>query len=177
MKYPRTRKQIILYKRLVQYCKQLGVKDIPLIAWNKIEEKELFGSKRKASSNRLGHCSQVENKIYIAYNAHRGSLVHLDHTLRHELIHYRFTGVAHGVSFEKKIKELKQGKTWKEFDRNAWVKARDLKWKTESMEWSFRSFIYQTQHTLKKLHGCNCWYCMKARQNDELEYLRERKNE
>jgi hypothetical protein len=158
IKYPRTKKQIILYKRLVKYCKQLGVTPIPIIAWSKNECIELAPKERKEGKNTLGRCFYRKPLIYIAYNKHTG-IRELDNTLRHELIHYRFTGVPHGISFEKKMLELKRGKIWKAFDRLAWAKAFNLKWDLKIMESNFRYFI---SHIIRSDY-CNCYYCFKAR--------------
>jgi len=141
MNYPRTRKQIILYKRLVGYCNQLAVTPIPRIAWSRNEAQELNQKeKRKEAKHNLGCCYNSTPLIYIAYNKHKG-LRHLDDTLRHELIHYRFTGIPHGINFQKRMRELKQGKTWNPFNRLEWAKAFNEKWKLRIMEWNFRAFL------------------------------------
>ena len=137
MQYLRTRKQIIMYKRLVNYCKQLNVTPIPLTAWSRKELQEKRPNERKVSRHTLGECYYSQPLIYIAYNKHSG-IRQLDHTLRHELIHYRFTGIPHGVNFEKKAKELKQGKIFKSFDRTKWLEAFNLKWQLLKMESAFR---------------------------------------
>tara|TARA_B100000029_G_scaffold31644_1_gene30133 strand:- start:4624 stop:5211 length:588 start_codon:yes stop_codon:yes gene_type:complete len=72
----------------------------------------------------LGRCCRGAGVIYISYLRHEG-LRDLDDTLRHELIHWRFPHVDHGVRFQKLMKQLKNGTEWEPFtdeDYKEWVK-------------------------------------------------------
>ena len=130
-----TRKQKILLERTEKYCQQLGVNAIPSIIWTKKEIKTM--PKREVGSRHgkwtLGFCPVRSNFIYINYSKH-GSLTELDHTLRHELIHFRFPNLSHGKNFELYIKNLKNGMIWPKWDRVAYVKSQ---WISLS-EWAFR---------------------------------------
>ncbi len=135
-----SKRKILLLERVDKYCKQLGVTPIPKIVWNRNELKEVRPDKRRVSKNTLGECYFAEPLIYINYPRHKG-LIQLDSTLRHELIHYRFTGIPHGKKFHKKMKELKAGMTWKDFDRNKWRDDFNKKWQNKTMEFKFRQFM------------------------------------
>ena len=118
-----TKKQEILLERMKKYCDQLGVSELPKVVWTLKELMEMPRSivgKNRAGKRTLGTCYYRDNLIYIAYLKHH-NLTSLDNTLRHELIHYRFTGIPHGKRFEKKMKELKQGMTWEAKDRTVSV--------------------------------------------------------
>lgn len=108
-------KKCILMNRLTGYCSQLGLDVIPKIVWTK---KELLGmgipGKGLASKTTLGRCCRKDKVIYVAYSKH-GDLRHLDDTLRHELIHFRFPFLQHGKKFDRLIKELKKGQIWDKF--------------------------------------------------------------
>ena len=117
-----TKKQKILLERLELYCKRLGV-PVPRIVWTKKEMKKLDKFYRGPRHGRgvRGYCCKRINCIYIAYARHH-TLKDLEHTLLHELIHFRFPSLQHGPKFEAKIKELKIGKTiWPAFDRAKFV--------------------------------------------------------
>ena len=122
-------KREILLERLPRYCERLGC-SIPKIIWTKSEFMKLVEvspnlklRKGLASKRTLGRCCRTEGVIYIAYQKHRKSkfdkafvsLRELDHTLRHELIHWRFPQLDHGDKFNKLIGELKTKKRWDKF--------------------------------------------------------------
>ena len=100
-----TKKQKILLERLELYCKRLGV-PVPRIVWTKKEMKKLDKFYRGPRHGRgvRGYCCKRINCIYIAYAKHH-TLKDLEHTLLHELIHFRFPSLQHGPKFEAKIKE------------------------------------------------------------------------
>ena len=99
-------------ERLDKYCKQLGV-EYPEIYWTKKALKEKY-SGENLGKRLLGKCSRDDGWIIIVYNKHNG-LRELDDTLRHELVHWRFPQVNHGVRFEKLMKQLKDGICWEPF--------------------------------------------------------------
>ena len=112
-------KKTILMERLDKYCKQLGC-STPKIIWTKsdfmkvINETPSLKQRGLASKNTLGRCCREEGLVYIAYQK-LVKLRDLDHTIRHELVHWRFPKVNHGERFEKLIKQIKDGVCWEPF--------------------------------------------------------------
>ena len=100
-------------ERLDTYCKQLGVEH-PEVFWTKKAFKERYPGQRVVMRHRLGLCWRMKGAILVVYNKHNG-LRHLDYTLRHELVHWRFPQVKHGARFEKLIKQIKDGVCWEPF--------------------------------------------------------------
>ena len=100
-------------ERLDTYCKQLGVEH-PEVFWTKKAFKERYPGQRVVMRHRLGLCWRMKGAILVVYNKHNG-LRHLDHTLRHELVHWRFPQVKHGARFDKLIKQIKDGICWEPF--------------------------------------------------------------
>lgn len=146
-----TKKQTILLNRMKVYLKRLGMIEEPKIIWTLRElieqPKNIVG--RRASKNTLGECYFRSNLIYIAYNKHH-SLSSLDNTLRHELIHYRFSSLNHGPKFELRMKELKKGKTWPKYYRVDYVKGK----KDLYVSYQFRRFNYFISN-LKRISESN----------------------
>ena len=131
-----------LIDRCTLYSKQLGIK-APRIVWSNEERKSfptfIWG---KRSVKYLGERCLYANMIYIAYDKYK-TLDELDSTLRHELIHIRFSElgcgtrtrwtkdkhgnligrkmVNHSLKFESMMHDLKIGKTWKKFNSSAFV--------------------------------------------------------
>jgi hypothetical protein len=60
-----------------------------------------------------GICSLFHRGIFVRYRQ-KARLSQLENTLIHELVHYRWIWKSHGKDFDKRIKEIKQGKI---FDR------------------------------------------------------------
>ena len=112
-------KKTILMERLDKYCKQLGC-STPKIIWTKsdfmkvINETPSLKQRGLASKNTLGRCCREEGLVYIAYQK-LVKLRDLDHTIRHELVHWRFPQVKHGARFEKLIIQIKDGVCWEPF--------------------------------------------------------------
>tara|TARA_B100001750_G_scaffold225450_1_gene217287 strand:+ start:184 stop:624 length:441 start_codon:yes stop_codon:yes gene_type:complete len=129
-------KKTILMERLDKYCKQLGVEH-PKIYWTKKEVREKY-SGENLGKRLLGKCSRGAGWIIIVYNKHDG-LRQLDDTLRHELVHWRFPQVNHGVRFEKLMKQLKDGICWEPFT-NADYEA----------YWKKRVYSYNKKHGIVK---------------------------
>jgi len=165
-------KKETLMNRLDGYCSQLGLDVIPQIVWTKKEFLDMgIEGKGLASATTLGRCCRREKVIYVAYSKH-GNLRHLDDTLRHELIHFRFPFLQHGKKFDRLIKELKNGQTWDKFTTNDFEKLdkektekRDKRIadgyycghysfgpKSEFMErgWQFRKFWFYINEVSKK---------------------------
>jgi len=132
-----TRKQEILLERSKQYCKQLGISPEPKFIWTLKQVRELPKSIRgqRVNKNAWGYTFNRANLIYIATNKTK-KLTHLDNTLRHDLIHYRFDGLPHGKNFERRIKDLKNGKTWPPKNRENVVE----KYQQQHIDYNFRRF-------------------------------------
>ena len=123
-----TKRQQILQRRLVSYCRRLGLGTaIPEIIWSRKEYKK-FSSLHiglRVSKHLRGSCFRLANKIFINYYGTNNGLVHfvpsldkMDYYLRHELIHYRFPKLNHGKKFEQEVEKLKNpNKFWPYFDR------------------------------------------------------------
>lgn len=124
-----------LQQDLKKYCKQIGVSDeeIPRLIMNKNEMKEVGANwkyKYLRLSNNYGVCYPKYKTIFVDLNrkvyrpklyprkehkiAIRKKTTYTDfrHTLVHELVHYRWKSMPHGVKFEQRIKEILKGKTF-----------------------------------------------------------------
>lgn len=98
-----------------KYCKQIGIPDdrIPVLIFTKPELRALrdkIGMKRM-KFNVLGTCYWTEKTIFINLY-HIDNKRTLDNVIIHELVHYRWHWIPHGLKFEKRIKEIKRGMTF-----------------------------------------------------------------
>jgi len=112
-----------LHEQLVLRCEQMGIVDIPRLVLttkdvlNMPVEKTV--GRRTSAYKFLGVCYRDAKTIFVnirhkAIKRLKGSKVGTaEETLIHELVHYRFTYLSHGKEFQKRIKDIKNGKVWK----------------------------------------------------------------
>lgn len=120
-----------LCNELIGYCQQLGVSVIPKIYWDLQDLQQNLSSETLEFYLQLfllhdfedidGATSRFSHVIFINFANHR-SFDDLIDTLLHELVHYRFPLKNHSQRFDKKIRDLKEGKIWPYFDRDRFIK-------------------------------------------------------
>ena len=118
----------------VKYCKQIGIVRPPRLI---LDRKEMHAVLVSAGKNKRcagwGQCFRdmetifVDTGIRIHYPSrmykgwqnpqreqvkHKSKYIDFRNILVHELVHYRFAYLQHGKKFEKRIKEILQGRTF-----------------------------------------------------------------
>lgn len=114
----RNQKMEILRQRLQLYCKQIGIVDCEIPHMYFYGEE--FSNESNAATQRhglresrrggryttyFGLCAVYSRTIFVNMRGRR-TLRELNHTLVHELVHYRFRYMSHGVKFERRIKDI-----------------------------------------------------------------------
>src|SRR4029078_7837057 len=122
----KAQKMQVLQERLPKFASQIGIIncEIPTLFFDyaefckSVNESSIRlgfkprGGKTTRSRN-WGYCSYLTRGIFISVNVRNRPLRDLEHTLIHELVHYRWHYMSHGANFEKRIKQVKQGKEFK----------------------------------------------------------------
>jgi hypothetical protein len=135
----KTRDRERLYTDMLRYCDQIGIlkEETPTLYLDKQEYSALrkAGGSRAVRDNRYGECNREQRAIFInsrtreyqikqylteigskrtGIRAHlryvKPTYRHYLHTLVHELVHYRFDSMPHGFKFDKRIKEILNGR-------------------------------------------------------------------
>lgn len=125
----------------IKYCRQIGIplNRIPRIVWTAKEMNQIYeekhprsiGQQRAVTSRVIGHCDRELQTIFIDANEQyirrkypmrrkgwyrlvqkKWNYYEARHTLVHELVHYRWPKLRHGRAFEKRIKEIIQGRAF-----------------------------------------------------------------
>jgi hypothetical protein len=105
-------------KKVREYGQQIGIaaQEIPNIVFTRREvltmPKELTAGRRTVTHKCLGICFCRAKTILINVKKHT-SYEDLKHTIVHELVHYRFRYLKHGMRFEKRISLIQRGKRYK----------------------------------------------------------------
>ena len=109
-------KRLWILNKVVHYCELLKVAPpwvfLTMAEYNqwKKEQREKTGHKRVGRSDCLGVCHRKENFIVILPKR-MSNLAAVDHTIRHELIHYAKPSYNHhSADFADRMKKLKDGK-------------------------------------------------------------------
>jgi hypothetical protein len=66
---------------------------------------------RRPSTGCLGRCIRSMRTIFVNVRKHR-NYYDARNTMIHELVHYRFPHMGHGPAFEKRIEEIRKGRTF-----------------------------------------------------------------
>src|SRR5918911_4319511 len=102
-------------KTVTEYGQQIGITahEMPNIVFTRREllamPKELTAGRRTVSHKYLGICFRSARTILINVKKHT-SYEDLKHTVVHELVHYRFRYLKHGMRFENRISLIQRGK-------------------------------------------------------------------
>jgi hypothetical protein len=105
-------------KTITEYGQQIGITphEMPNIVFTRREllamPKELTAGRRTVSHKYLGICFRSARTILINVKKHT-SYEDLKHTIVHELVHYRFRYLKHGMRFENRISLIQRGKRYK----------------------------------------------------------------
>ena len=120
-----------LKEDFVKYCDQIGIVQRPRLILDRKEMHTILvdnGKVKRAAGH--GQClwdldilfvdtgkRNLRNKTYpwrgrYVRNNKKMTLRELRHVLVHELVHYRFRYLNHGVKFEKRISEILKGRTF-----------------------------------------------------------------
>lgn len=106
-------KDKILKQELPKYCKQLGIREYPSLVFT-LKEYNESGGNSPVDEKRLGIC--FKDKKLICVRIDIGDPIE---TLIHELIHYRFPSMPHGVMFDNYVKQTLEGNKLSLY--NGWV--------------------------------------------------------
>jgi hypothetical protein len=104
-------------KKVREYGQQIGItaQEMPDIVFTRREvlamPKELTAGRRTVTHKCLGICFCRARTILINVKKHT-SYDDLKHTIVHELVHYRFRYLKHGMRFEKRISLIQRGKRY-----------------------------------------------------------------
>ena len=104
-------------KTVRKYGQQIGItaQEMPDIVFTRREvlamPKELTAGRRTVTHKCLGICFCRARTILINVKKHT-SYDDLKHTIVHELVHYRFRYLKHGMRFEKRISLIQRGKRY-----------------------------------------------------------------
>ena len=105
-------------EKVREYGQQIGVRspDMPKVVFSRKEvlsiPKELTSGRRTVTHKYLGICFRRAKTILINVKKHT-SHEDLKHTIVHELVHYRFRYLKHGMRFENRISLIQRGKRYK----------------------------------------------------------------
>ena len=105
-------------KTVTEYGQQIGITahEMPNIVFTRREllamPKELTAGRRTVSHKYLGICFRSARTILINVKKHT-SYEDLKHTVVHELVHYRFRYLRHGMRFKNRISLIQRGKRYK----------------------------------------------------------------
>jgi hypothetical protein len=115
-------KMQVLRKDLIKYSKQIGILncEIPKLVFygeefkvdsNAAEIRHGLKPSRRGGRHTTyyGLCSYYSRIIFVNIRTSR-TLRELRMTLVHELVHYRFHYLSHGIKFEDRIKQILKGK-------------------------------------------------------------------
>ncbi|HJT49027.1 MAG TPA: hypothetical protein VJ729_12670 [Nitrososphaeraceae archaeon] len=100
-----------------EYGQQIGIapQEIPLVVFSRKEvlamPKELTAGRRTVTHKCLGICFRKARTILINVKKHT-TYPDLRHTIVHELVHYRFRYLKHGIRFENRISLILRGKRY-----------------------------------------------------------------
>jgi hypothetical protein len=100
-----------------EYGQQIGItaQEMPNIVFTKREvlamPKELTAGRRTVTHKCLGICFYRARTILINVKKY-ASYDDLKHTILHELVHYRFRHLKHGMRFENRISLIQKGKRY-----------------------------------------------------------------
>jgi hypothetical protein len=121
-------KESVLRADLIKYSRQMGIIDceIPELVFygeefkQKVNESTMVSKygfpqyHRGGKHTRFGGICDIYSRLIFVNlrknSVSRKSIRDLRNTLVHELVHYRFMYMSHGRKFEKRIKEILQGK-------------------------------------------------------------------
>jgi hypothetical protein len=107
-----------IQKKTIEYGQQIGItaQDMPKVVFTRKEvlamPKDLTVGRRTVTHKCLGICFRRAKTILINVKKHT-SYEDLKHTIVHELVHYRFGYLKHGMRFEKRISLIQRGKRYK----------------------------------------------------------------
>jgi hypothetical protein len=163
---------------MLKYCDQIGIlkEETPTLYLDKQDYSALrkAGGSRAVRDNRYGECNREQRAIFVnsrtreyqikqylteigskrtGIRAHlsyvKPSYRHYLHTLVHELVHYRFESISHGFKFEKRIKEILNGR---QFDPKSVNSGKDkgFKWYVHGITGMKRRTVEQNAETIKK---------------------------
>jgi hypothetical protein len=105
-------------KTVRKYGQQIGItaNAMPNIVFTRREllamSKELTAGRRTVTHKYLGICFRRARTILINVKKHT-SHEDLKHTIVHELVHYRFRYLRHGMRFKNRISLIQRGKRYK----------------------------------------------------------------
>jgi hypothetical protein len=126
-----------LYTDLDKYCNQIGIlpEEKPTLILDRQQYSDLRKSigSRGVRKQRYGECNRTQRAIFVnsrtsdyqivrymtklgrkrtgcSYKTVKATYRHKLNTLVHELVHYRFPSMQHGLAFENRIKEILKGR-------------------------------------------------------------------
>lgn len=107
--------EIFIGEKIAKYCKLLSINRPTIITRTRqvLDLPKNITKGRRTSAYKYYGVSYLCHDIVFINVRRIENRESLDETLRHELIHFRFPYLSHGVDFEKKIKLLKKDHTWK----------------------------------------------------------------
>jgi hypothetical protein len=110
-------KKTWIRNQVIKYALQIGIteQEIPNLVFSRkgvlAMPKHLTEGRRTVSHKYKGICFREAKTIFIHVKKHTSSK-ELRHTIVHELVHYRFPYLKHGIRFEKRISLILKGKRY-----------------------------------------------------------------